>query len=84
MAIENSNGLKTTVISVLWAVLFGIVGWIATDASTSRMEMAKDIAASSLRIATLEESNRNSREALARIESVVEDIRRQMQQERRR
>lgn len=79
----NGNGWKTTVMGALWGVLVLLVGWIATDASTSRAEMQKDIAASARQIAILEESNRNMRDTLSRIEDVVEDIRRQMQERRR-
>lgn len=72
-------------IGVLYGVLFAIVAWMANDAATARAEMTKQINDSVQRIAILEESNRNMRDSLLRIESGVDELRRlQQQQERRR
>lgn len=76
------NGWRSTLLGALWGVLLLIMGWVATDASTKQAEMSRDIAALSQRVAISEESNRNMRDSLARIEGVLEDIRRQMQERR--
>lgn len=75
---------QKTVLSVFGSILFAAVGWMATTEATARAKMADDIAEASRKIAVLEESNRNVRESQSRIEAVLEDIRRQLQQERRR
>lgn len=80
----NGNGWKSTLLSICGAVLMLIAGWIATDLSTTKAEMSRDLAAITQRTAILEESNRNLRDSLARIESVLEEIRRDMRPERRR
>lgn len=82
MAINGS--WKTPALSAFGAVLLLLIGWIATAATTDRDRMSAEIATSIQRIAVLEESNRNIRESQARIENVLEDIRRQLQQERHR
>lgn len=84
MTVGNGNGgWRTAALSASGAILFGVIGWVATDATTQRDKMAGDIAASAQRIAVLEESNRNIRESQQRIEKMLEDIRREMQELRR-
>jgi hypothetical protein len=81
---SNGSGWKTTAIGALWVVLLMVVGWIATDATTARTKMADQIAESQQRIAILEESQRNLRESLKRIEDGIDELRRTQQQDRRR
>lgn len=81
---DGADGWRPTLMQGLAVVLMAVAGWVATDWTTARAKMADEIAASSQRIAVLEESNRNMRESQARIEATLEDIRRQLQQERRR
>lgn len=80
---NGNGGWRTAALSASGAILFAIVGWIATDATDSRNKMSAEIAANAQRIAVLEESNRNVRESQARIEKLLEDIRRDMQERRR-
>lgn len=81
---NGENGWRPTVMQWLWAALLLLVGWMATEATTARAKMTDELASSVQRIAVLEESNRNIRESQSRIEAVLEDIRRQLQQDRRR
>jgi hypothetical protein len=84
MAGENGNGSwQRTLLAISGAVLMLVAGWIATDLSTTKQELARDLAALTQRTATLEEANRNMRESLMRIESVLEDIRSDMRDRRR-
>lgn len=79
----NGNGWQKNALGALWVILLAVVGWIATDATTARAKMSDDLNAQRQRIAVLEESGRNTRESLARVESILEDIRRQLQDRRR-
>lgn len=81
---DEGPGWRPTLMQMLWAVLLLVVGWVATDATSARVKMADDIATAAQRIAILEESNRNMRDSLTRIESVLEDIRRDMRNTDRR
>jgi hypothetical protein len=80
---NGNGGWRAAALTAAGTVLFGIVGWIATDATNARAKMADDIAGQAQRIAVLEESNRNVRESQARIEKLLEDIRREIQERRR-
>jgi hypothetical protein len=80
---NGNGGWRAAALTAVGTVLFAIVGWIATDATNARTKMADDIAGQAQRIAVLEESNRNVRESQARIEKLLEDIRREMQERRR-
>jgi hypothetical protein len=80
---SNSGGWRAAALGVCGTALFGLIGWIATDATTARTKMSEEIASAASRIAVLEESNRNVRESQARIEKLLEEIRRDMQDRRR-
>jgi sigma54-dependent transcription regulator len=84
MAESYSNGgWRSYLLGITGTCLFAFIGWTATDATTARNEMNKELAASVQRIAILEESNRNMRESLARIEAGVDELRHAMQDRRR-
>lgn len=73
----RSESWQKPAISALWAVLLALVGWIYVDAATARADQAKTIQALSERVATQEESTRNIRESLVRIELGVNELRRE-------
>lgn len=73
----NNNGWQKAAIVALWAVLLMLVGWIYSDAAQARAEQTKTIQALSERVATQEEATRNVRESLARIETGVNELRRE-------
>lgn len=81
---DGVGGWRNTILGWLWVVLMMVVGWIATDASTSRNKMTEQITQNSQHIAILEEANRNMRETLQRIEKLAEDIRAKQEDARRR
>lgn len=80
---RRDEGWRPTVMQGLWVILIMIVGWIATDATAARAQMAKDVAVNSQRIAVVEEAQRNIRDSQQRIETTLDEIRRQLQTERR-
>lgn len=73
---SNGNGWKTAALGALWAVLMAIFGWIATSATTANADLAKTLSTDQQRIAILEESERNTKESLKRIEDGVNELRR--------
>jgi hypothetical protein len=79
---DSGPSWRTTLMGALFTVLLLVAGWIATDAQTSRNEMAKELGEHRQRIAILEEANRHSAASQSRIERGVEDIRRQLQERR--
>jgi hypothetical protein len=81
---RRDDGWRPTLMQALAIVLMAVAGWIVTDWTTARAKMSDEIARSSQRIAVLEADMRHIRESQQRIESSLEDIRRQLQQERRR
>lgn len=74
---QGRDAWRPTLMHGMWAVLILMVSWMATDAASARKEMSEQIASSVQRIATLEESNRNMRESLQRIESGINELRQQ-------
>lgn len=80
---DTGNGWRATLLGALFVAFMAVVGWIATDLSTARNDMAKELSEHRQRIAILEEANRNSAASNERIERGVEDIRRQLQERRR-
>jgi hypothetical protein len=81
---SNGNGTswRTAAISGLGAVVLVLSGWAYSDARAAATQSAATIATLAdaqridrERIAILEEANRNVRESLQRIESVVNEIR---------
>jgi len=77
----HNGGIRTTVMSWVLASLTAVVGWMATDASTSRAKMLDQIQQAQQEVAVIKESNRNIRETLVRIETLLE-VMRQRQEER--
>jgi peptidoglycan hydrolase CwlO-like protein len=80
---SNGNGWKTAALGALWAVLMAMFGWIATSATTANADLAKTISADQQRIAILEESQRNMRDSLKRIEDGVNELRHSQIDQRR-
>lgn len=64
-----------SLLSILWAVLFAVVGWIATSTTTELMQMREQISASQQEIAVLKTQFKFTQEQLDRIEEAVNDIR---------
>lgn len=80
---DHGNGWRSTLMGWGFVAFMASVGWIATDAQTARNELTTQINAQARQIATLEESNRNIRDSLERIERMLYELQR-LSQERRR
>ena len=82
---QRQVGLSNAkLLTIVGGILFALVSWIATAETTARQKISDDLARSVQRIAVLEEAVKNVRESQQRIEGTLEEIRRQLQQERRR
>lgn len=86
---ENGNGWRSTIMGGLFTVLVLVIGWIATDVQTSRAEMTRKISEEQQKnsdqaqqIAVLEEAMRGLMRSVDRIESGVNELRRDPRRQR--
>jgi hypothetical protein len=68
----------------LWLILVPIIGWYANQTSTGLAEVQKQVALNAQETAVLKESYQNVKEQLNRIELVVNALRQQGLENRRR
>lgn len=80
---RSGDGWPKPLISVLGIILFAILGWAVNDYLSTRTAMQAQLNANSQRIAVQEEVNRNNRDQLNRIESLVLELRQQQQRDGR-
>ena len=80
---HGGKGWHSVAMGGLWVLVLLFAGWVWAEAKDAREEMAQTIrvhaqqsAADRERIAILEESTRNMRESLQRIETGVNELRR--------
>lgn len=80
---ENGNGWRSTLLGALFIAFMAVVGWVETAAQTARFEMAKkldeqqqQISEQQQRTAVLEEAMRGLMRSMDRIESGVNELRR--------
>lgn len=80
---DEGRDWQKTLLGIAGSVLAIVMVWMINEASSARTKMQEQIGAQAERIAVVEESNRNIIASQQRIEVTLDDIRRQLQQDRR-
>lgn len=83
VVVTDGNGSwKNAALHVLWALIVAIMGWFLTESGTERehartdnQRLQQERVVDNARISVLEEQFRNLRESLQRIETGVDELR---------
>ena len=73
---RNGDTTARALLKIVWGILIAIVGWLLTNQVTAQNEMELRLNNQAQRIAVIEESLKNNKESLGRIELGVDELRR--------
>jgi len=81
---EPARDWRGLIIAALWMVLFAVVGWIGSTTNTEMNRMREQINANMMRQAVIENEQKNTREMLIEIRTMVYEVLQQQQQQQER
>jgi hypothetical protein len=77
---EPVRDWRSLIIAALWMVLFAVVGWIGSTTNAEMNRMREQINTNMTRQAVFENEQKNTREMLIEIRTLVYELRQQQQQ----